>query len=58
MNDITLYKACMCQETGVYYYTTYNNSQITAIDIFKENLDADTLKSFKYINKPVIHFAS
>ncbi|MDB8790313.1 MULTISPECIES: linear amide C-N hydrolase [Romboutsia] len=55
---MTLYKACMCQETGVYYYTTYNNSQITAIDIFKENLDADTLKSFKYINKPVIHFAS
>ncbi|WP_416389773.1 hypothetical protein [Romboutsia hominis] len=31
---------------------------MTAIDMFKENLDSDTLKSFTYINKPVIHFAS
>ncbi|WP_330637682.1 linear amide C-N hydrolase [Romboutsia hominis] len=28
------------------------------VNMFKENLDADTLKSFTYINKPVIHFAS
>lgn len=48
----------MCQETGVYYYTNYNNSQITAIDMFKENLDSDTLKSFTYIDEPAIHFTS
>ena len=32
--------SCMCLETGVYYYNTYNNNQINAIHLFDENLDA------------------
>ena len=31
-DDLTLYTSCMCQQKGIYYYTTYNNNVISAID--------------------------
>ena len=31
----------------VYYYTTYDNSQINAVDMHKEDLDGDTLKTYQ-----------
>lgn len=46
--DITQYTSCMCQEKGIYYYTTYNNMQINAIDMNKEDLDSNELKVFPY----------
>ena len=30
-------------DKGIYYYTTYENSQITAIDMHQENLDSSRL---------------
>ena len=27
------------QQKGIYYYTTYENHQITAVDMHRENLD-------------------
>lgn len=53
---ITLYTSCMCLEKGVYYYNTYNNSQINAIDMFKEDLDGPEIKVFEYPDNPSIHF--
>lgn len=53
---VTLYTSCMCLESGTYYYKTYENSQINAIEMFKENLDADTVKIFKYKNSQSINF--
>ena len=44
--EITLYSSCMNATKGIYYYTTYNNSRISAVDMHKENLDSDTLKIF------------
>ena len=32
------------------YYTTYNNHQITAVDIHEENLDSDKIISYKLID--------
>ena len=50
LDDITLYSSCMCQETGVYYYRTYN-SGVNAVDMTKEDLDANEIKRFDYLDK-------
>ena len=50
-DDLTLYTSCMCQQKGIYYYTTYNNNGISAIDMNKENLDAKEIKRFEYLDK-------
>lgn len=47
-NDITAYSSCMNLEKGIYYYNTYNNNQINAIDIHKEDLNAKKIKLFVY----------
>lgn len=40
-NDITLYSCCCNTDKCIFYYTTYDNSQITAVNLFAENLDSD-----------------
>ncbi|MDU3017871.1 choloylglycine hydrolase [Clostridium perfringens] len=47
-SDITQYTSCMCLEKGIYYYNTYENNQINAIDMNKENLDGNEIKIYKY----------
>ena len=42
--EITLYTSCCNADRGVYYYTTYDNHQITAVDLHRENLEA-----FRYV---------
>lgn len=37
--EATVYSCCCNRETGVYYYTTYENSRITAVDMRREDLD-------------------
>ena len=49
-DDITLYTSCMCQQKGIYYYTTYKNNGISAVDMNKENLDAKEIKRFEYLD--------
>ena len=41
--EITIYSSCCNTDKGIYYYTTYENSQITGIDMHKENLDGAAL---------------
>lgn len=53
---ITQYTSCMCQEKGIYYYNTYNNSQINVIDMNKEDLESDTIKVFNYKDKPSMNY--
>ena len=38
--EITIYTSCCNATKGIYYYTTYDNHQITAIDMHKENLES------------------
>lgn len=47
--EITLYSSCCNTDQGIYYYTTYENSQITAVDMHKENLDGMELASYPLI---------
>ncbi|WP_054955756.1 choloylglycine hydrolase [Paenibacillus dakarensis] len=52
----TLYTSCMCLESGEYSYTTYNNNQINAVNMFKEDMDGQEIKVFPYMDKQSIHF--
>lgn len=47
--EITLYSSCCNTDKGIYYYTTYENSQITAVNMQKENLDSDKLISYSLV---------
>ncbi len=44
--DLTLYTACANATRGIYYYTTYTNRRITAVDMHRTPLDGDTLARF------------
>ena len=48
--EITIYTSCCNTDKGVYYYTTYDNHQITAVNMYKENLDDSYL-----VRYPLIH---
>lgn len=41
--EITIYTSCCNADKGIYYYTTYDNHQITAVNMYKENLDGTEL---------------
>lgn len=41
--ETTIYTCCINADSGVYYYTTYGNHQITAVKMHKENLDGSAL---------------
>ena len=47
--EITLYTSCCNADKGIYYYTTYENHQITAVDMNRENLDGETLSRFPLV---------
>ena len=36
-------------DKGIYYYTTYENNQITAVDLYKENLNDSKLVNYDLI---------
>ncbi len=54
--EITIYSSCCNLDKGLYYYTTYENSQITAIDMHKENLDSSNLVNYDLIKDTQIFF--
>ena len=44
--EYTLYSSCCDTEKGIYYYTTYGNRQITAVDMNNENLNGGKVVSY------------
>ncbi|MBP3939281.1 MAG: choloylglycine hydrolase [Clostridia bacterium] len=44
--EITVYTSCCNTDRGILYYTTYENPQISAIDMNKLNLSSDELFEF------------
>ena len=42
-NDITLYSCCINLSKRIFYYKTYDNSQITAVKLTDENLNSEKL---------------
>ena len=49
--EITIYSSCVNTDKGIYYYKTYDNSQISAVDMHKENLDSDKLVNYDLIKE-------
>lgn len=52
--EITLYSSCCNTDTGAYYYTTYENSQITCVDMRREDLSSTQLISYPLIMRQQI----
>lgn len=45
--DITTYSCCVNAEKGIYYYKTYYNNQICAVELFCENLEETELIDYE-----------
>ena len=54
--EITIYSSCCNTDKGIYYYTTYENSQITAVDMNREDLDGDAPVCYPLIQGQHIYF--
>lgn len=54
--EITIYTSCCNASKRIYYYTTYNNHQITAIDMNKEELESENLIRYPIILNEQIKF--
>ena len=52
----TIYSSCCNTDKGIFYYTTYHNNQISAIDIHRENLDNNQLIIYNLVNEQNINF--
>lgn len=50
--EITVYSSCCNTDKGIYYYTTYENSQVTGVDMHREDLEGSALVSYPLIQEP------
>ena len=53
--EITLYTSCCNADKGIYYYTTYDNHQISGVNMYRENLNGDKLISYTLVKGEQIH---
>ncbi|MBQ8643834.1 MAG: choloylglycine hydrolase [Candidatus Methanomethylophilaceae archaeon] len=44
--EISIYTSCCNVNKGLYYYTTYENSRISCVDMYMEDLDGSELVSY------------
>ena len=54
--EVTLYTSCCNAQKGIYYYTTYGNHRISAVDMRKENLDGESLIVYTPVSGEQIYF--
>ena len=54
--EITIYTCCCNVDRGIYYYTTYDNHRITAVDMNRESLDAEALIRYVPVSQEQIEF--
>ena len=52
--EISIYSSCCNASRGIYYYTTYDNRHINAVDLHRESLDGDQLVCYPLILKQEI----
>ena len=50
----TIYTSCCNTDRGIYYYTTYDNSQITGISMHNTDLSLNQVRVFPLVTKPQI----
>lgn len=49
--EVTIYTSCCNVDKGIYYYTTYDNSQITAVHLHHVDLDAQALTAYPLLRE-------
>lgn len=54
--EITIYTCCCNADKGIYYYNTYGNHQITAVDMHRENLEGSELSLYRPVEGEQINF--
>ena len=54
--EITLYTSCCNADKGIYYYTTYDNHQITGVDMHHCDLDGSELFRYPLVQGEQIHW--
>ncbi len=56
--EITVYTSCCNADKGIYYYTTYNNRQINAVNMHRTDLDSSSLFRYTLANEENINMIS
>ncbi|HIS26475.1 MAG TPA: choloylglycine hydrolase family protein [Candidatus Pullilachnospira intestinigallinarum] len=54
--DVTTYSCCVNADRGIYYYKTYDNSQIQAVSMEREALDGMNLRKFPLVTGQKINW--
>ena len=54
--EITLYTSCCNVIKGIYYYNTYENHQISAVDMHAEDLESNKLICYPVIQGERINY--
>jgi choloylglycine hydrolase len=54
--EYTIYTSCYNTNRGILYYRTYNNSQITAVDLNHEDLESSDLINYLLIDEEQFNF--
>lgn len=52
--EVTIYTSCCNADRGIYYYTAYNNHQITGVDMHREDLEGKELVRYPAIEEEQI----
>lgn len=52
--EVTIFTSCCNADKGIYYYTTYGNHQITAVDMHREDLEGSRLITYTTIHEEQI----
>ncbi len=58
LDELTLYSSAINLEDGIYYYKTYYNNQINAIDMHCENLQSNEPISYPFARQQAIHYVN
>ena len=54
--EYTVYTSCCDTHRGIYYYTTYENSQISAVNMHSVDLENDKLITYPLLRSQNIHY--
>lgn len=54
--EVTAYSCCCNADKGIYYYTTYGNRQISAVELWQENLEGREVISYSLVKNEQINY--
>ncbi len=54
--DISVYSSCINTDRGLYYFVTYDNRQISCVDMHRTDLNGNAVSSFPLINRQKINY--